>query len=326
MSAVTVKYKGQEVTSADVSQIRTLLTAGKYLEDNIKVTYDNPNAPNLVPLSEEVSSANIYNNGLGYKNGYYISSGNESANANDCMTGCIPYLINGVQPSDVIYIKGYTGATNASHTRMSTRKADKSFAGYEQNGFLSTNNIFDVTMLDTGYYKLTPKANVYHNYTIGYIQFSFNQADGSPIIITVNEESPALDIKKLTATVSADKTSVYTMITDPQLLKARNSPNGFVLMRYLGLTSGVAANMFWFTANFTIGYNNSASPPTAYNSLIIRATASGSIQGNFNTNGLVGTNYNGHINVNSSGGLNFSNNATYPLKAGNYEILAGVWE
>lgn len=132
-----------------------------------------------------------------------------------------------------------------------------------------------------------------------------------------------LDIKKLTATVNADKTSVYTMITDPQLLKARNSPNGFVIMRWLGVTSGVSANMFWVTANFTLGY---AGTGTAYNSILLRTIASGAIQGNFNTNGLVGTNYNGHINITSSGGLYFSNNATYPLKAGNYEILAGLWE
>lgn len=148
----------------------------------------------------------------------------------------------------------------------------------------------------------------------------------SQMASAISNISGGLDIKKLTATVSADKTSTYTMITDPQLLKARNSPNGFVIMRYLGLTSGVAANMFWFCANFTIGYSNSTSPPTACNSLIIRASASGSIQGNFNTHGLVGTNYNGHINITSSGGLYFINNATYPLKAGNYEILAGVWE
>lgn len=135
--------------------------------------------------------------------------------------------------------------------------------------------------------------------------------------------STGLDIKKLTATVSADKTSTYTMITDPQLLKARNSPNGFVIMRWLGVTSGVSANMFWVTANFTLGY---AGTGTAYNSILLRTIASGVIQGNFNVNGLVGTNYNGHINITSSGGLYFSNNATYPLKAGNYEILAGVWE
>lgn len=147
----------------------------------------------------------------------------------------------------------------------------------------------------------------------------------SQMASAISAISGGMDVKLLTATVASDQTSTYTMLTDPQLLKARNSPNGFVIMRWLGLTSGVAANMFWLTANFTIGYNNSSSPPTAYNSLIIRASASGSIQGNFNTHGLVGTNYNGHINITSSGGLYFSNNTTYPLKAGNYEILAGLW-
>lgn len=148
----------------------------------------------------------------------------------------------------------------------------------------------------------------------------------SQMASAISAISTGLDIKKLTATVSADKTSTYTMITDPQLLKARNSPNGFVLMRHLGLASGVAANMWWFTANFPIGYSNQTSPPTEYNSIVIRATASGSIQGNFNTKGLVGTNYNGHINITTSGGLILYNNTTYPLKAGNYEILAGLWE
>jgi hypothetical protein len=144
----------------------------------------------------------------------------------------------------------------------------------------------------------------------------------SQMASAISNISAGLDIKKLTATVSADKTSTYTMITDPQLLKARNSPNGFVLMRYMGLAAATAELMFWFTANFNIGYGTN----TAYNSLVLRATANGSIQGNFNTNGLEGDNYNGHINITSSGGLILYNNATYPLKAGDYEILAGVWE
>lgn len=145
----------------------------------------------------------------------------------------------------------------------------------------------------------------------------------SQMASAISNISAGLDIKKLTATVTSDQTSTYTMLTDPQLLKARNSPNGFVIMRWLGVTSGVSANMFWFTANFTLGY---AGTGTAYNSILLRTIASGAIQGNFNTNGLVGTNYNGHINITSSGGLYFSNNTTYPLKAGNYEILAGLWE
>lgn len=135
-----------------------------------------------------------------------------------------------------------------------------------------------------------------------------------------------MDIKKLTATLNSHQTATITMLTDPQLLKARNDPNGFVMMRYLGLTSGVSCNMFWFTCNFTIGYNNQASPATAYNSLIIRGTSTGSIQGNFNVNGLVGDNYNGHLNVSSSGGLVIYYNSTYPLQAGEYEIIAGIWK
>lgn len=144
----------------------------------------------------------------------------------------------------------------------------------------------------------------------------------SQMASAISNISAGLDIKKLTATVSEDKTSTYTMITDPQLLKARNSSNGFVLMRYMGLEPATAEIMFWFTSNFNIGYGTT----TAYNSLIVRAMANGSIQANFNTKGLIGDNYNGHINITSSGGLILYPNATYPLKAGNYEILAGVWE
>ena len=145
----------------------------------------------------------------------------------------------------------------------------------------------------------------------------------SQMASAISAISGGMDVKLLTATVASDQTSTYTMLTDPQLLKARNSPNGFVIMRWLGVTSGVSANMFWVTANFTLGY---AGTGTAYNSILLRTVASGAIQGNFNLHGLVGTNYNGHINITSSGGLYFSNNTTYPLKAGNYEILAGLWE
>lgn len=136
-------------------------------------------------------------------------------------------------------------------------------------------------------------------------------------------EDSSLNIKKFTATVSADQTSAYTMLTDPYFLEIRNNPKGFMCMRYMGLASATAEIMFWFTANFVFGYAGSG---TAYNSLILRTTASGSLQGNFNVNGLVGDNYNGHINITSSGGLLLMPNATYPVKAGNYEILAGVWE
>lgn len=143
----------------------------------------------------------------------------------------------------------------------------------------------------------------------------------SQMASAISNISSGLDIKKLTATVSADTTGTITLLTDPQLKKARNASNGFVLMRYLGVGASTAELMFWFTANFNIGYGGS----TAYNSLVLRATAS-TINANYNTHGLVGNNYNGHININANGAMILMNNATYPLKAGNYEILAGLWE
>ena len=143
----------------------------------------------------------------------------------------------------------------------------------------------------------------------------------SQMASAISNISAGLDIKKLTATVASDTTGTITLLTDPQLKKARNASKGFVLMRYLGVGASTAELMFWFTANFTIGYSGS----TAYNSLVLRATAS-AINANYNTHGLPGDNYNGHININANGAMILMNNATYPLKAGNYEILAGVWE
>ena len=132
----------------------------------------------------------VIGGGLGYRNGYYISGGSESANAADCVTGCIPYEIisGGTQPTDVLYIKGYTGAANASHTRMNLRKTDKTH-GAEYNGFLSGAAVFDVEVLGTGYYKLTPKTGLNHsfNYDVGYLRFSFAGTDGANIVITKNE-------------------------------------------------------------------------------------------------------------------------------------------
>lgn len=187
---LTVNYKGNIIVSmaVDTDGVKTLLTSGKYLEDDIVITIaeDSSSYTNLIPLSTEVSSSAIYNNGLGYKNGYYISVGKESANENDCMTGCIPYDIGNTQPTDILYIKGYTGRASNNHTRLCIRNSDKTRIS-EFSEFLDSNNIFDVETLGTGYYKLTPKTGVHNRYQISYVQFSFHQPDASGIIITRNE-------------------------------------------------------------------------------------------------------------------------------------------
>lgn len=61
---------------------------------------------NLVPLSTEADGKTIYNNGLGYKDGYRIRSGGaEAANVNSTITGYIPFV-----KGDKLYIyPAFTG-------------------------------------------------------------------------------------------------------------------------------------------------------------------------------------------------------------------------
>ena len=190
MTTLTVTMGGVDITSSAVSNNAISIAS---VTGNVVITAlaeAQTSYTNLVRQSQAVDSTAVYNGGLGYRNGYYISGGSESANAADCVTGCIPYEIisGGTQPTDVLYIKGYTGAANASHTRMNLRKTDKTH-GAEYNGFLSGAAVFDVEVLGTGYYKLTPKTGLNHsfNYDVGYLRFSFAGTDGANIIITRNE-------------------------------------------------------------------------------------------------------------------------------------------
>lgn len=186
---LTVTMGGVDITSTAVSGSTINIAS---VTGNVVITAfaeAQTSYTNLVRQAQAVDSTAVYN-GVGYKNGYYLSSGNESANAADCVTGCIPYEIisGGTQPTDVLYIKGYTGTVNASHTRLNLRKTDKTH-GAEYNGFLSGAAVFDVETLGADYYKLTPKSGLNHsyNYDVGYLRFSFAGTDGADIIITRNE-------------------------------------------------------------------------------------------------------------------------------------------
>ena len=139
----------------------------------------------------------------------------------------------------------------------------------------------------------------------------------------VNVPAPAgLNARVFTATVSADMTSgTATIITNDWLKSIRSNPNAFVMMRYLGITPSTAMFSFWLTTNFTLFYSGT----TAYNSILARTTSSTTAT-NFNTRGLQGENYSGHLNISTSGGLYLSCAASYPLKAGQYQIIAGMVE
>lgn len=189
MTILNVTMGGTDITSTAVSGGTITISSVTGAVVVTALAEAQTSYTNLVRQAQELGSTAVYN-GVGYKNGYYISSGNDSANAADCAIGCIPYeiIMNGTQPTDVLYIKGYTDLVNASHTRLNLRKTDKS-SGTEYNGFLQGAAVFDVETLGTGYYKLTPKANLHHafNFDVGYLRFSFAGTDGANIIITKNE-------------------------------------------------------------------------------------------------------------------------------------------
>lgn len=184
MTILTVTMGGTDITSTAVSgntvtiaEVTGAIVITAFAEAQTSYT-------NLVRQATAFDSDEIFNL-VGYQNGYYKPGG---ADANACLIGCIPYVISSAaDPTDVLYIKGYTGAADANHTRMWPRRADKTSVA-EYYGVLSTNPIFDIEVLGTGYYKLTPKNGVHHNYNnIAYLNFSFAQPDGSGIIITKNE-------------------------------------------------------------------------------------------------------------------------------------------
>lgn len=130
-----------------------------------------------------------------------------------------------------------------------------------------------------------------------------------------------LNARVYNVTVASDQTAIYNLVKNDWLLSIRENPNAFVMMRYLGKLPSVAAVHMSISANFPL-YCSGA---TVYPSVVVRSTAS-SAQLNGDTRNLYTDNYNGHLTIGASGQLYCYGNATYPIRAGQYQIIAGVAE
>ena len=150
---------------------------------------------NLVPLSTEADDVTIYNGGLGYKNGYRIRSGGaEGAISTGSCSGFIR-----IKGGDVIRMSGYDALAlrnenainvfDASHTNLGQTVGGSHDYGYgifqktwtEYNWSLAKG----VKEEKTGVYVWTvpPDASIAYMRVSGY-----TKADGSKMIVTVNEE------------------------------------------------------------------------------------------------------------------------------------------
>ena len=134
-----------------------------------------------------------------------------------------------------------------------------------------------------------------------------------------------INARIFTSTVSADATSGSPTIAaaNDWIASIRSNANAFVIVRYLGAKASTAMMTFWFAANFAIVYGGGST--TAYNTILVQQSTTYQNQ-TFNVKGLTGDNYSGHLCVASNGRLYCYPNATYPLKAGTYQIIAGTLE
>lgn len=150
---------------------------------------------NLVPLSTEADGKTIYNNGLGYKNGYRVRSGGaEASSYNASCTGYIP-----AKAGDAVRLSGYdveydttNNAINVSDVNRNNlgqivANAPTDGYGFFQNTWRDYNwgNSKGVKEEKTGVYIWTVPPDA----SIAYVRVTGKtQEDGSKMIVTINEE------------------------------------------------------------------------------------------------------------------------------------------
>lgn len=140
-------------------------------------------------------------------------------------------------------------------------------------------------------------------------------------LASVTANIQGLNARVYSATVASDKTGVTDLVQNDWLKSIYKDPNAFALVRYVGTLPSVAAVHLSLTANFPLFCSGS----TVYYSMVLRSSAT-AIQLNSDARNLYTSSYNGHINITSAGKLNVYGNATYPIRAGTYQIIAGIAE
>ena len=140
---------------------------------------------NWVKYSTEADGVTIYNGGLGYKNGYRLSSGGgESTLSGGTVTGFIP-----VKAGDTIRIGGckwYDAVASVNYFIVYDSAFQKVYTGNAKGAYQTTTFIDSMTYDDTtGISTVVLKPGV-----AGYEHFRIciSGANGENVIVTINEE------------------------------------------------------------------------------------------------------------------------------------------
>lgn len=133
-----------------------------------------------------------------------------------------------------------------------------------------------------------------------------------------------LNARVFTSTVSEDATSGTKTISGANdfIASIRDNPDAFIFVRLMDVPKATAALTAWFHTNAALAWRASSN---SYRAISVRQSATYEAV-TLNVYGLTGTNYNGHISVTANGSVQCAPNTTYPLKAGTYQIIAGILE
>ena len=146
---------------------------------------------NWVKYSTEADGVTIYNNGLGYKDGYRVrSAGTESALAVATCTGYIP-----IKAGDVIRRSGYDAKLAGGVAANAINVYDSTLTNLGQTGPTGDYLLFVSDYKDYGHNSVVENPTGVYVWvvppdpTIAYMRVSgYTNGDGSKMIVTVNEE------------------------------------------------------------------------------------------------------------------------------------------
>ena len=182
-ATVVVKMGGTDVTALYYANgIINIPNVSGNIEITITAAVDVPSYTNVLPTALDPSTKSGVWDGIGYRNGAYVSSAKPfyGTDAACWCTGAIA-----ISPSDVIYVKGAT-LEGSGHERLG---AFSSYNGgcFWCKSYTALSGMATVTKLGDKYYKIVLDPSNANYSGIGYIMFSA-QGTGGGVVVTKNEE------------------------------------------------------------------------------------------------------------------------------------------